>query len=177
PLEAIPLNTITTEGFAPGQLPAKDLPPAAVTIDVTPIESKPESDRGINTQDANTAGSNNTLNNNLLLLVYQLACPPQIVNSLAQLQRKHPKRKRDKRKRHKRRQASLVSQQKQLRERTGSIGQCPLENAWDHWITDLPLAVDETALAAELAQMPSLGQVEESAEKTNLIPIGGKNYD
>ncbi|MEM8808171.1 MAG: hypothetical protein AAGF01_19290 [Cyanobacteria bacterium P01_G01_bin.38] len=115
PLEDIPTNAITTENFVTKQLPAKDLPAAAITIDVTPIESKPESDRGINTQNANAAGSNNTLNNTLLLLVYQLACPPQIVNYLAQLQRKHPKRKHPKRKRHKQRHISSASLQKRLR--------------------------------------------------------------
>ena len=70
-----------------------------------PITKATVTSENISKARADTAG----LSNNLLLLTYQQACPPQLVNYMTQLQDKQTKRKRNKRKQNKRKFPFVVA--------------------------------------------------------------------
>ncbi|MFG6100434.1 hypothetical protein SPB21_34675 [Leptothoe sp. ISB3NOV94-8A] len=72
------------------ETPTKDIPASAATIDVVPIVDT--DDTSVDSTLPSTFDIEG-LRNNVLLLTYQLACPPQLVNHMAQLQRKRHRRK------------------------------------------------------------------------------------
>ena len=97
--EDIPASAVTidVELVVPAEDTVSDATPPLPTLPADPEISPPAHDES---PKASAPGSDTAdLRNSMLLLTYQLACPPQLVAYMAQLQHKRHKRKHHKRKR------------------------------------------------------------------------------